>query len=110
MRELRGIENKIEWDDAFPKRYKQYWKQFCQDLLEINNIQFKRCMKPKNAANEQPVLITFSHGSSNAFGDCAYARTKFNNGRYSCRLVLSKNRLAPIKKCPLIELNCVELC
>ena len=38
----------------------------------MNNIKFKRCVKPKDAANEQPTLIIFSDGSSNAFGACAY--------------------------------------
>ena len=67
-------------------------------MQEMNNIEFKRCVKPKNAASEQLTLIVFSDGSRNAFGACAYVRWKFNNGRYSCRLILSKNRLAPIKK------------
>ena len=61
MRELWGIENKLGWDDAVPERYKRYWKQFCQDMLEMNNIKFKRCIKPKDAANEQPMLIIFSN-------------------------------------------------
>ena len=76
-------------------------------MQEINNIKLKRCVKPKDAANEQPTLIIFSDGSSNAFGACAYARWKPNNGRYSCRLILSKNRLAPIKKMPIDR---IELC
>ena len=107
MRELWGIENKLGWDDAIPERYKQYWKQFCQDMQEMHNIKFKRCVKPKDATSEQPTLIIFSDGSSNAFGACAYVRWKLNNGRYSCRLILSKNRLAPIKK---MSIDKIELC
>ena len=89
------------------QQYKQYWKQFCQDMLDMNNIKFKRCLKPKHAADEQPMLIVFSDGSSNAFGACAYARWKLNKGRYGCRLTLSKNRLAPIKK---MSIDRIELC
>ena len=107
MRELWGIENKLGWDDAIPERYRPYWKQFCQDMVEMNNIKFKRCIKPKDAANELPMLIIFSDGSSNAFGACAYARWKLNNGRYICRLVVSKNRLAPIRK---MSIDRSELC
>ena len=44
------------------------------------------------------MLIIFSDGFSKAFGACAYGRWKLNNGRFKCRLALSKNRLAPIKK------------
>ena len=53
MRELWGIENKLGWDDA---RYKQYWTQFFQDMMEMNNIKFKRCVKPKDTTDEQPML------------------------------------------------------
>ena len=60
MRELWEIENKLGWDDTIPESYKQYWKQFCQDMREMNNIKFKRCVKPKDAASEQPTLIIFS--------------------------------------------------
>lgn len=95
MRELWG---KLGWDDTIPEKYKQYWKQFCQEMLEINNIKFKRCVKPKETADEQLMLIIFSDGSSNATGACAYARWALNNGQCSCRLPLSKNQLAPIKK------------
>ena len=110
MRELWGIENKLGWAEAIPERYRQYWKQFSQDMVEMNNIKFKRCVKPKDAANEQSILIIFSDGSSNAFSACAHARWKLNDGQYSFRLILSKNRLALIKKCPLIELYCAEQC
>ena len=51
MRELWGIENKLGWDDAIPERYKQHCRQFCKDMLEMNNIKFKSCVKPKDAAN-----------------------------------------------------------
>lgn len=104
MRELWG---KLGWDDTIPEKYKQYWKQFCQDMLEINNIKFKRCVKPKDTADEQLMLIIFSDGSSNATGACAYSRWALNNGQYSCRLPLSKNQLAPIKK---ISIDRIEVC
>ena len=107
MRELWGIENKLGWDDAIPERYKQYWKQFCQGMQEMNNIKFKRCVKPKDTASGQPTLIVFSDGSSNAFGACAYVRWKLDNGRCSRRLILSKNRLAPIRK---MSIDRIELC
>lgn len=76
-------------------------------MLEINNIKFKRCVKPKDTADEQLMLIIFSDGSSNATGACAYSRWALNNGQYRCRLPLSKNQLAPIKK---ISIDRIEVC
>ena len=63
----------------------------------MNNVKFKRCLKPKNTTGE-PILIIFSDGSSNAYGACAYVRWKISDGQFKCRLILSKNRLAPIKR------------
>ena len=63
----------------------------------MNNVKFKRCLKPKNATGE-PILIIFSDGSSNAYGACAYVRWKISDGQFKCRLILSKNRLEPIKR------------
>jgi len=64
MRQLWGIEEKLHWDDPIPDKYKRDWTQFCQDLVEMNNVKFKRCLKPKKATAE-PILIIFSDGSSN---------------------------------------------
>ena len=72
----------------------------------MNNVKFKRCLKPKNATGE-PILIIFSDGSSNAYGACAYMRWKTSDGQFNCRLVLSKNRLAPIKR---MSIDRIELC
>ena len=107
MRELWGIENKLGRDDGIPERYKRYWKQSCLDMLGMSNIKFKRCLKPTDTTDEQPMLIIFSDGSSNAFGACTYARWALNNGRYCCRLLLLKNRLALTKK---ISIDRIELC
>ena len=52
MRQLWGIEEKLHWDDPIPDKYKREWMQFCQDLIEMNNVKFKRCLKPKNATGE----------------------------------------------------------
>ena len=106
MRQLWGIEEKLHWDDPIPDKYKREWMQFCQDLIEMNNVKFKRCLKPKNATGE-PILIIFSDGSSNAYGACAYMRWKTSDGQFNCRLVLSKNRLAPIKR---MSIDRIELC
>ena len=83
MRQLWGIEEKLHWDDPIPDKYKREWMQFCQDLIEMNNVKFKRCLKPKNATGE-PILIIFSDGSSNAYGACAYMRWKTSDGQFNC--------------------------
>ena len=106
LRQLWGMEEKLNWDDPIPDKYTRDWKQFCQDLLEMNDVKFKRCLMPENAIDD-PILIIFSDGSSHAYGACAYYRWKLNNGQFKCRLILSKNRLAPIKR---LSIDRIELC
>ena len=89
LRQLWGMEEKLNWDDPIPDNYTRDWKQFCQDLLEMNDVKFKRCLMPEDAIDD-PILIIFSGGSSHACGACAYYRWKLNNGQFKCRLILSK--------------------
>ena len=56
-----------------------------------------RCMKPSDAIGE-PILIVFSDASQDAYAACAYVRWKRQSGQFESNLILSKNRLAPIKK------------
>ena len=100
------MEEKLNWDDPIPDKYTRDWKQFCQDLLEMNDVKFKRCLMPENAIDDS-ILIIFSNGSSHAYGACPYYRWKLNNGQFKCRLILSKNRLAPIKR---LSIDRIELC
>ena len=72
----------------------------------MNDVKFKRCLIPEDAIDD-PILIIFSDGSSHAYGVCAYYRWKLNNGQFKCRLILSKNRLAPIKR---LSIDRIELC
>ena len=61
-------------------------------------------MKSDGAVTD-PVLI--SDGSSEAYGACAYARWQLKNQRFESQLIMSKNRLAPVRK---ISVDRIELC
>ena len=53
------------------------------------------------------VLVIFSDGSNNAFGACAYVRWELSTGEFDSYLILSKNRLAPVKR---MSIDQTELC
>ena len=77
-----GDEDKLNWDDSIPNKQTNTTRlrtQFCQDLLEINDVKFKICLKLKNATGEAIVIIFSSNGSSNANGACAFIRWKLSN-------------------------------
>ena len=99
------MEEKLNWDDPIPDKYIRDWKQFCQDLLEMNDVKFKRCLMPENAIDD-PILIIFSDGSSHAYGHVHITDGSSTTDNSNADL-LSKNRLAPIKRLPVDR---IELC
>lgn len=74
---------------------------FFNDLPGMEKITVIRCIKPKKAIGD-PILIIFSDGSNNAYGACAYVRWEF-----ASYIILSKNRLAPVKS---TSIDRIELC
>lgn len=106
MRQRWASDVKIDWDDPIPEENRRDWRMFFKELVEMDNVRFKRCMKPRDAVGD-PILIIFSDGSSQAFGACAYVRWELKSGLFENSLILSKNRLAPVKK---MSIDRIELC
>jgi hypothetical protein len=112
MRELcmtdsqNNTKDKLGWDEAIPSNLRCKWEAFFQDMFNLEDISFKRCIKPNNAIGN-PTLIIYSDGSTQAYGTCAYIRWRCTDGTFTSRLITSKNRVAPVKPLtmPRIELN-----
>ena len=106
MRQLWAREVKIDGDDPLPEERRRDWVKFFSDLFGMNNITFARCLKPPNAVGD-PSLVIFSDGSDSAYGACAYVRWALDGGGFVSNPVMSKNRLASIKK---MSIDRIELC
>lgn len=106
MRHLWANSEKLDWDDPIPEDNKQQWSAFFNELPEMNQVKFERCLKPSDAICN-PVLIIFCDASEGAYGSCAYVRWQRQGGGFACNLIVSKNRLAPIKK---MSIDKIELC
>ena len=106
MRKLWTYETKLDWDDPIPEEYAREWMTFLDDLPEMEKITVKRCLKPHNAIGD-PILIIFSDGSNNAYGACAYVRWELSTREFVSYIILSKNRLAPVKR---MSIDRIELC
>ena len=104
MRRLWSQELKLEWDDLLPKEQRNEWVEFFRELFHMENVTFPRCLKPENAIGN-PTLITFSDGSVDAFGSCAYARWALTDGSFSSRLIASKNRLTPLRNISIVKIE-----
>ena len=97
MRHLWGTSEKLDWDDPIPEDDKQQWSAFFNELPEMDQVKFERCLKPSDAVCN-PILIIFCDASEDAYGSCAYVRWRRQGGGFACNLIVSKNRLAPTKK------------
>ena len=73
MRHLWANSEKLDWDDPIPVDNKQQWSAFFNELPEMNQVKFERCLKPSDAVCN-PVLIIFCDALENAYGSCAYVR------------------------------------
>ena len=106
MRKLWSGNTKLDWDDPLPNDLVTDWNTFFKELPKMELETFNGCIKPLNAIGD-PILIIFSDGSENAYGACAYVRWKLSNGTFESRMVISKNRLSPLKK---MSIDRIELC
>ena len=99
-------ELQLGWDDPLPPTLDEKWRHFFVDLFQIENLQFPRCLRPAAAVGD-PQLIILSDGSELAYGCAAYVRWELPDGSFSCRLIMSKCRIAPINRIsiPQMELN-----
>ena len=105
-RELQMHNPKLNWDDPIPQHLYQAWSQFFNEMLEVENLSFPRCLKPKNAVGN-PDLILLSDGSEVAYAAVAYARWNIGDGKFKAAIIASKNKIAPIKIVNIVRL---ELC
>ena len=106
LRKLWAIEEKLDWDDAIQDDLRNEWIRFFLDLFGMNDVTFTRCLRPEGAEGN-PILVIFSDGSESAYGACAYVRWKLASGKFESKLIMSKNRLAPLKK---MSIDRIELC
>ena len=95
MQHLWANSEKLDWDDPILEDHKQQWSVFFNELPEMNQVKFERCLKPSDAICN-PVLIIFCHASEDTYGSCAYVRWQRQGGGFACNLIVFKNRLAPI--------------
>ncbi|XP_068717038.1 uncharacterized protein [Montipora capricornis] len=100
----------ISWDEELSSELSQRWKKPFQEMVQLNGVQFDRCLTPPNAIG-QPVLCVFSDASEDAFGACAYARWQLSSGGFNAKFIAAKSRVAPLKKLtiPRLELQGAEL-
>ena len=73
LRKLWALEPKLDWDDPIPQSLFKQWIDFFQQMFLLYQLTFNRCARPKHPVG-QPMMISFSDASTDAFGACVYVR------------------------------------
>ncbi|XP_070548332.1 uncharacterized protein [Ptychodera flava] len=96
----------IDWDQELSQQMQHQWMKLFQEMTDLNNVSFSRCLTPADATGD-PILCIFSDASEEAFGACAYFRWQLIDGTYDVRFIAAKSRVAPLKKLttPRLELQ-----
>ncbi|KAK0137861.1 Pro-Pol polyprotein [Merluccius polli] len=96
----------ISWDEELPDDLAQAWQQWCVELLQLHQIAIPRWYGTEKMQNGQgQVLHVFSDASERAYGAAAYLQGQTAEGKTVSRLIMSKSRVAPIKKLTLPRLE-----
>ncbi|XP_052748143.1 uncharacterized protein LOC128200069 isoform X2 [Galleria mellonella] len=97
--------NKCSWDDKVPPLIEKIWSEFVQFLPLLNNLKIPRCIKNNSTVNTE--IHIFTDASEKAYGTCVYIRSISSEGSIDVRLLVSKNKVAPIK---ITTIPRLELC
>ena len=94
-------QRKLEWDEPLPTELEAKWDDIAQDIQEASKLVLPRCFFSQVQSKAQPIYLhVFADASPKAYGAVAYIST---GDQYS--LVMSKSRVAPLKKLTLPQLE-----
>ena len=102
---------KLTWDEVVPSALETKWRQWLASLGELTQFEIPRCMKPTEFDDATFELHHFADASQQAYGACTYVRCVNRYGAVHTQLVMSKNKVTPLKSCtiPRLELQAATL-
>lgn len=102
-----AVRMKLPWDQPVPLELFCEWKKWLNCMNQVGELCVERCIKPWEESECALELHHFSDASEKAFGSCSYLRCVSRAGHLSAHLVMSKGKVAPIKKMtiPRLELE-----
>ncbi|XP_071109472.1 uncharacterized protein [Haliotis cracherodii] len=97
-----------DWDEDVDSKIQKIWHQWLKDLSLLENIHIPRCYKPMGFGLVTSCqLHLFADASNVGYGVVGYIRFVNEDEEIHCALVMSKSRVAPLKKTtiPRMELT-----
>ena len=100
-------ESKVGWDDPVGDEVEDSWKKWRMELPLLSNVMIPRCYFPKHAHVVSVQLHGFSDASESAYAGVVYIRMVDSDNDAYVSLLMSKTKVAPIKRLTIPRL---ELC
>ena len=96
----------IGWDDKIPTETCRKWTQWLKEINNLENLAIPRCYVelPMNRYSRLE-LHAFGDASELAYASAVYLRALSVEGHVSTSLVMSKTRIAPVKRVTLPRLE-----
>lgn len=100
---------KIDWDDEVPTDIANRWLRLWSCIRSVEQVRIPRWLSMSDEVQMQ--LHGFADSSIEAYGCVIYLRTVDKYGNISCNLIVSKSKVAPLKRVtiPRLELAAAEL-
>ena len=98
----------LAWDAEMPENLQGRWRTWIGQLSEVSEFQLRRSFVPTNFGTPATYqLHHFADASQLAYGVVTFLRITNQSGDVACTLVLSRARVAPIKRpsIPRLELT-----
>ena len=100
-------ESRIGWDDLLPPAIYQSWLRWRSELPLLSERHISHCYYSKDATVDSMQLHGFCDVSEDAYTGVIYTRVQDGSGNIHISLVVSKTKVAPIKRLTIPRL---ELC
>ena len=89
------LKEKVDWDDEIPYNLKNLFAKWKENLKNWNAVEIP-CWYYLDKNNDTELHI-FTDASPSTYGAVAYFRCKYQ-GKFKCRFIMSKARLAPMNE------------
>ena len=103
-------EQKIDWDDVVPSSIKDVWLQWRSELKLLGTVCIPRYYFPKQGKVSAVELHGFCDASESAYAAVIYFRALKENGTSHISLIMSKTKVAPLKRLTIPRLSSRHVC
>ena len=103
----RVWEEGIEWDQPVPEHIKETWTRWRSELKLLTTRHISRCYFPIDSSVASTEIHGFCDASERAYAAVVYYRTVDDKRNVHTAIVISKTKVAPIKRLTIPRL---ELC